>query len=91
MTKRDFIISSLNPNNPFWTSLLEVEIQEVFKAMEQYAEYKCKEAIRNVRHQAVELVVCTRLQEIVGGTISLADLERDIMNIQNQEVLPNFD
>lgn len=59
------------------------------QAMREYARIKCLEAIKNVRHKACEIILehhdsqfdCDRTLDFI---------ERDIMNIPNQDVMPEL-
>lgn len=57
------------------------------QAMREYARIKCLEAIKNTRHKACEILI----EHASGGTpLTLTNLDRDIMNISNQDVMPEL-
>lgn len=65
------------------TSTVDGDYEDFEKAMEEYAEYYAKIAIRNTRYKAIE---------IVQSNLERPDIiEKEIQNIQNQDVLPPHD
>lgn len=69
----------------FYNSIQENKTLE--EIMVEYARVKCLEAIKNTRHKACEILI----EHASGGTpLTLTNLDRDIMNISNQDVMPEL-
>lgn len=62
---------------------------EFFDEIQKYYRLKCLEAIRNTRYAAIEIVQDYQDSQFDLDRI-LNCIERDIMNIDNNEVLPNL-
>ena len=61
---------------------LLLEIDEIEELLKKYAELKCKEAARNVRHSACQIAAYCREDP--------NSIERNIMNIQDKDVIPEL-
>ena len=57
------------------------------QAMREYARIKCLEAIKNTRHKACEILIEHATEDT---PLTLTNLDRDIMNIRNQDVMPEL-
>ena len=64
--------------------------ENVEKAMIEYANYKCLEAIRNTRYKAIEIVNEHQDSQFDIDRI-LNFIARDIQNIDNKDVIPKHD
>ena len=69
--------------------LLEKQNKSTAQLMTEFARLKCLEAIRNTRCAAIEIVQSHQDSQFDIDRI-LNFIERDIMNIDNNEVLPNL-
>lgn len=75
---------------PIYEQMLELE-----KTIRDFTYLKCKETAKNVRHKAIEVLNEESLPYRNGQKTSIGDfaetLERKIMNIQFDDVEPEFD
>ncbi len=69
----------------FYNSIQENKTLE--EIMIEYARVKCLEAIRNTRHKACEILIEHATEDT---PLTLTNLDRDIMNIRNQDVMPEL-
>lgn len=82
MTAKEFIESKE------WTKdTVHFSINDVIDLMQEYARIKCLEAIRNTRHKACEILIKHATED---APLTLTSVDRDIMNIPNQDVMPEL-
>ena len=93
MTEAEEILNKYKNNTDHYADQ-EFDEQNILKAMEEYANYKCLEAIRNTRHTAIEIIQQNIFQPKItsnGKTIEVDRTIRDIMNIDNKDVMPKHE
>lgn len=59
-----------------------IDKEDFIKAVKEYTELKCKETARNVRHAACQIAAYCREDP--------NSIERNIMNIQDKDVIPEL-
>jgi len=71
--------------------LLEKQNKSTEQLMTEFARIKCLEAIRNVRHKAIEIIQDESYHTGAGfAECNVEDTIKRIMNIPNQEVMPEL-
>lgn len=59
-----------------------IDKEDFIKAVREFTELKCKETARNVRHSACQIAAYCRED--------LNSIERNIMNIQDKDIIPEL-
>lgn len=62
-----------------------IDKEDFLKVMQEYARIKCLETAKNVRHAA-----CDKCNNLQSDQFAIGLLQNEIMNIPNQDVIPEL-
>ncbi len=90
MTTNEFVDTIFD--NKEVPAYFNVNHRDLRKWLEEYARIKCLEAIKNTRHVACDIITEHTVTHpyTLDVTCDPTDCTRDIQNIKNKDVLPEF-